>query len=141
VLGQDVTRSLRRQGLATRTVRLKLRYAGFETHTFQATLEQPTDADQDFLATAERLLREALPHPRPVRLCGIGAAGLSDTAQADLFDSGQSRGRALDLTLDALRERFGARALVRGPALAGDRPARQLDFSRDDIDAVIDGDA
>ena len=140
VLAQDVTRSLRRQGLWARTVRLKLRFAGFETHTFQATLENPTDLDDEFLRTADRLLREALPQPRPVRLCGIGATGIGDSVQADLFDTRRARSRTLDATLDQLRDRFGARVVVRGPALPGDRPARQLDFSRDDIDAVRDGD-
>jgi DNA polymerase-4 len=57
-LAQDVTQSLRRRRLGAHTVRLKVRFAGFETHTFQATLPTATDLDDDVLATADRLLGE-----------------------------------------------------------------------------------
>ena len=73
-LAQDVTRSLRRNRLWARTVRVKIRYAGFETHTHQATLEHATDVDQEVLRTLDRLLDEALAQSRPVRLIGVGAA-------------------------------------------------------------------
>ena len=129
-LAQDVTQSLRRHRLGARAVRLKVRFAGFETHTFQATLPTATDLDDDVLATADRLLGEALSQPRPVRLVGIGAAGLSEETQAGLFDDDRARRRALDGALDQLRQRFGPRAVLRG------RPVEQLqrDFRRDDLD-------
>ena len=135
-LAQDVTRTLRKQRLWARTVRLKVRYAGFETHTHQATLELATDLDAVVLATVDRLLAEALPEPRPVRLIGVGAASLSEDAQGQLFDSSGSRQHALDAAMDRLRDRFGAAAVVRGRV----GPARQLDFRRDDVDAATDPD-
>ncbi len=85
-LAQDVTQSLRRQGLWARTVRLKIRFEGFETHTFQATLTTPTDLDDEVLRTADKLVGEALTTSRPVRLIGIGAAGLSEATQDGLRD-------------------------------------------------------
>jgi DNA polymerase-4 len=129
-LAQDVTQSLRRRRLGARAVRLKVRFAGFETHTFQATLATATDLDDDVLATADRLLGEALSQPRPVRLIGIGAAGLSDASQEGLFDAGRLRRRALDGALDQLRQRFGPRAVLRGRPVLAD----QRDFRRDDLD-------
>jgi DNA polymerase IV len=129
-LAQDVTRSLRRHHLGARAVRLKVRFAGFETHSFQATLPTATDLDDDVLATADRLLGEALSQPRPVRLIGIGAAGLSEATQQGLFDEGRSRRRALDGALDELRQRFGPRAVLRGRPVLAD----QRDFRRDDLD-------
>jgi DNA polymerase-4 len=131
-LAQDVTRTLRKQRLWTRTVRLKVRYAGFETHTHQATLELATDLDAVVLTTVDRLLAEALPEPRPVRLIGVGAGSLSEDAQGQLFDASGTRQHALDTAMDRLRDKFGAAAVVRGRI----GPARQLDFRRDDIDAA-----
>jgi DNA polymerase-4 len=137
VLAQDVTRSLRRNRLWARTVRLKVRYAGFETHTHQDTLAAPTDVDTEVLATVDRLLDEALQVTRPVRLIGVGAAGLTDDNQGELFDPDRSRHHALDAAMDRLRERFGPTAVVRGQVAAG----RQLDFRRDDVDAASGGGA
>jgi DNA polymerase-4 len=129
-LAQDVTQSLRRHRLGARAVRLKVRFAGFETHTFQATLPTATDLDDDVLATADRLLGDALSRPRPVRLIGIGAAGLSEASQQGLFDDARLRRRALDGALDQLRQRFGPRAVLRGRPVHAD----QRDFRRDDLD-------
>jgi DNA polymerase-4 len=131
-LAQDVTQSVRRQRLWARTVRLKVRFAGFETHTYQATLPTATDLDDDFLATADQLLGQALAERRPVRLVGIGAANLLEATQDSLFDEDRSRRRALDTALDQLRQRFGPAAVLRGRPV----PAEQRDFRRDDIDSV-----
>ena len=131
-LAQDVTQSLRHNGLWARTVRLKVRFEGFDTHTFQATLATATDLDEEVLATADRLLGEALAKPRPVRLIGIGVAGVSEATQDGLFDQERSRRRSLDTAMDQLRERFGPKAVHRGQAVIGE----QRDFRRDDLDAV-----
>src|SRR5439155_8956169 len=131
-LGQDVTRSLRARDLWARTVRLKIRFAGFETHTFQSTLGLPTDLDREFLAAADRLLAQALPEARPVRLVGIGAAGLAEISEELPLDSSRARQRTLDQSLDRLRRRFGATAISRGTV----SPVRQLDWRRDDVDAA-----
>ncbi len=136
-LAQDVTRSLRVQALWARTVRLKIRYQGFETHTLQATVGSGTDSDREFLAIADRLLTQALAGGRPVRLIGIGAAGLAEAGQPDLLDGAGARDRALDQAMDELRQRFGSGAVRRGPTPAG----RQLDFRREDLDAVQDAPA
>ncbi|HEV3232633.1 MAG TPA: DNA polymerase IV [Candidatus Dormibacteraeota bacterium] len=134
-LAQDVTHSLRARRMWARTVRLKIRWAGFETHTLQATLAVPTDVDAEFLPTADRLLGEALAARRPVRLVGIGVANLVEAGQADLFEGDRGRARALDATLDSLRDRFGSGAVTRGRP-----PAReQRDFRRDDVDAARRG--
>ena len=131
-LAQDVTRSLRSQALWTRTVRLKIRYAGFETHTFQETLAVAIDTDREFLAASDRLLGEATASGRPVRLVGIGAAGLVEASQPELLDTSVTRERKLDQAMDELRQRFGGAAVRRGPAVGGP----QRDFRREDVDQV-----
>jgi DNA polymerase-4 len=134
VLAQDVARSLRAQSLWARTVRMKVRYAGFETHTLQATLSGGTDSDRELMGVADQLLAQATAAGRPVRLIGIGAAAFSEAAQPGLLDNAGARDRALDSALDQLRQRFGSSAVRRGPAVGG----RQLDFRREDLDAVGD---
>jgi DNA polymerase-4 len=131
-LAQDVTQSLRRNGLWARTVRLKVRFEGFETHTFQSTLATATDLDEEVLAAADRLLGDALAESRPVRLIGIGAASLSDATEDGLFDQERSRRRSLDIAMDQLRRRFGPQAVHRGQQGSGE----QRDFRRDDLDTV-----
>jgi DNA polymerase IV len=131
-LAQDVTRSLRSQRLWTRTARLKIRYAGFETHTFQETFSVATDTDREFLGAADRLLAQATSSGRPVRLVGIGASGLVDATQGELLDTGSARERALDHAMDELRRRFGGSAVRRGTVLGGP----QRDFRREDLDEV-----
>jgi len=136
-LAHDVGASLRRQHLVSRTVRLKLRFSDFDTHTAQTTLEEATDIDAELAAAAESLLAAAGRDPRAVRLLGVGAASLRD-AQADLLvDTARERRRALDQSVDALRRRFGAAAVRQG---AGG-PRRQLDWRREDVEAAALGDA
>src|SRR5205807_1934010 len=102
-----------------RTVELKLRSADFRTHTRSLSLSRPTDVTWTlWQAAAElfdrRIRRELL----PARLLGVGATGLVREAavQGDLFDDGwQNKQRALDQTLDQIREQFGDGAIERGP--------------------------
>jgi len=61
-----------------RTVTLKIRFTGFETHTASATLTEPTDDRQLILRTALHLLEKFLPLKKKVRLVGVRLASLSD---------------------------------------------------------------
>ncbi|MHB8507824.1 MAG: DNA polymerase IV [Candidatus Dormibacteria bacterium] len=136
-LADDVARSLRRQRLLARTIRLKLRFSDFETHSRQATLEVATDITVEIQARAEALLAGAIPAGRVVRLLGVTAASLTESAQASLLEvGGQARERTLDATIDGLRDRFGPSALVRG----GSTSREQRDYRRDDLDSLIPGD-
>jgi DNA polymerase-4 len=67
--------TLARDGASGRTVRIKVRYDDFSTVTRARSLPEPV-ADLDrVLPVALSLLRELDP-PRPVRLLGVGVAGL-----------------------------------------------------------------
>lgn len=119
-LAEGVGRRLRASSLSGRTVQLKLRVAPFETRTRQRTLAQPTDDDATLYRTARGLLREALAADRkrdavrPIRLVGVSAHGLVAGVQLGLFDS--ARSGQLNAALDAVRLRFGERALDRASA-------------------------
>ena len=81
-------------------------------------------ADRMFRVAEPLLVREA--DGRAFRLIGIGAHDLvadGRDRQAGLFDDGRDDGN-LDDVLDALRDRFGDEAVVRGRGF-GVRLARQ----------------
>ena len=125
-LAESVGTRLRHHQLAAGAVQLKLRYEGFETLTRQAPLPRQTrEAEVLFTAARDLLRRTAVPG-RGVRLVGITAIALSDAQQLTLFDADERTDR-LTRSIDAVRERFGERAIVRARLLR-ERPARRFDF-------------
>ncbi|CAB4925118.1 unannotated protein [freshwater metagenome] len=76
VLTAQLCGSLRERDRRGRTVRLKLRLDDFTTVTRARTLGHATDDEREIHGTAVELLREYRP-ARPVRLLGVGIAGLS----------------------------------------------------------------
>ncbi len=120
---ERVGASLRRQGLAGRTVTLKAKYADFTQVTRARTLDQPFNGTRLIYETAVALLRELNPK-RKLRLIGVGVShfgGGKEARQLSLFSESEQqdaarsgKDAALDKTLDELRERFGHRAVVRG---------------------------
>jgi DNA polymerase-4 len=125
-LAESVAGRLRRHDLAAGGVQLKLRYEGFETLTRQAPLPRQTRQTEPLYETALELLRRTLVAGRGVRLIGITAIGLTDAQQLTLFDGGDRMDR-LTRSIDAVRERFGDRAITRARLLV-DRPHRRFDF-------------
>jgi DNA polymerase-4 len=128
---ESVARRLRRDRLRARTVVLKLKLGrrvasgprGYPLLTRRATLGEPSDDGAVLSRTATRLLsRAAL--SEPVRLLGVGATNLvsADTGQLALFAAPRDERRArLNQALDAIADRFGTGAIVRGDARP-DRP-------------------
>lgn len=115
---ERVGAGLRRQGLAGRTVTLKIKYADFTQLTRSKTLPHRTNATQTIFETACALLH-ALRLEQKVRLIGLGVSGFQEGAeQGTLLSSpperDEERRRRLDSALDELRGRFGGRAVVRG---------------------------
>ena len=124
-LAETLARRLRNAGLAAGGVTLKLKTAGFRTVTRSRRLQTATrSADQMFRVAEPLLAREA--DGRAFRLIGIGAYHLVEAGQppqADLFAADPGDGD-LDEALDALRDRFGEDAIVRGRGF-GVKLARQ----------------
>jgi DNA polymerase-4 len=124
-LSESVAGRLRRHKMAAGGVQLKLRYEGFETLTRQATLPHPTTDAQVLLEVTHRLLDRTLQPGRAVRLIGITAISLVDAQQLTLFGDGQCVQRLAEAT-DAVREKFGDRAIIRARLL---REAPERRFS------------
>jgi DNA polymerase-4 len=116
-LASGVARTARREGLSGSVVTLKIRFAGFETHTRQHKREAATNDERDILRTAWQLFQGSKLPKRPVRLIGIGISCWEEqTAQADLFGSfEQSKdSQRLLKTIDDVTEKFGKGVLQLG---------------------------
>ena len=128
-LTETVARRMKKAGLAGGGVTLKLKTADFRTVTRARRLSAATQsADEMFGAAAPLLAREA--DGRAFRLIGIGAHALSEAgeadsaAQGDLFAGAAPSDDKIDKALDAVREKFGEDAIVRGRGF-GTRLVRQ----------------
>ena len=112
---------LKRQGLAANSVTLKLRLPDFKLRTRTRSIPSPTQLAPRLFAIARDLLkREA--DGASFRLIGVSTADFTPADEADkgdLIDVGVKREKAREQAIDALRDRFGAKAVVRG--LAFDR--------------------
>jgi len=125
-LAESVASRLRRHDLVAGAVQLKLRYEGFETLTRQAPLPSQTAEADPLFRTATSLLRRTLTPGRKGRLVGLTAISLAESQQLTLFD-GPDRGARLTRSIDAVRDRFGERAITRARLLRNG-PTRRFDF-------------
>ncbi len=125
-VAESVASRLRRHDLAAGSVQLKLRYEGFETLTRQAPLPRQTRESEPLYEAALALLRRTIVEGRGVRLIGLTAINLTDAQQLTLFDA-PDRSDRLARSIDAVRERFGERAITRARLLR-ERPQRRFDF-------------
>jgi DNA polymerase-4 len=114
-LAAEVARQLRKENLAGKTVKLKLRWPDFTTLTRQITLSGPTDQDDEIAETAIQLLRKVREPGAFVRLIGVGVSGLgAPVRQLGLWDTGSEKARKLQEVLDALQEKYGSDVVKRG---------------------------
>lgn len=129
-LSESVGGRLREDGVAGRTVRLKLRWPDFKTITRQIGLEQPTDQDGEIDRSVLGLFEKAWTPGRAVRLLGVGVSQLGPKLrQLSLFDSQWQADERLLAAIDSIRRRYGAGAVRRGGRSS--RPAADPS-SRDD---------
>jgi DNA polymerase-4 len=123
-----VAAQLRRNGLAGRTVTLKVRFADFSTVTRSHTLPVALDTGPALAAIAVELVGTAAPN-LGVRLMGLSVSGLQrePLSRQLAFDLGAGSGaepsivgsairlqdswRDVTAAVDAVRERFGRQAL------------------------------
>jgi DNA polymerase-4 len=118
VLAAEVASTARREHLSGSVVTLKVRFAGFETHTRQYSLAAPTHDERVILREAWRLFCHGHLPVKPVRLIGVGISRweLMQPAQATLFSSPQQhvRDERLLETIDRAAARFGKGTLQLG---------------------------
>jgi DNA polymerase-4 len=114
-LSAKVARSLRKNDLAGKTVKLKIRWPDFTTITRQTSLPQPTDSDDEIIKIALKLLHDVRKPRQAVRLIGVGVSGLgAPIRQLGLWDAGSEKARKLQAVVDELQEKYGRAMIHRG---------------------------
>lgn len=111
----EVARQLRRENLAGRTVKLKIRWPDFTTLTRQTTLTNPTDMEDEIAKTALALMKSVRKPSQAVRLIGVGVSGLGQPIrQLGLWDMDSEKSRRVQEALDALQEKYGKDVIHKG---------------------------
>jgi DNA polymerase IV len=126
-MSEGVSERLRDSGVKATTITVKIRDTTFRTITRQRTLPDPTDLTEPIFRAAIELARPEVRGVR-IRLLGVTASGLGDRDQLALFEAVDPRRRRAVEAADAVRHRFGERAITRARLVGSRLPAP---FERD----------
>ncbi|MFI5311138.1 MAG: Y-family DNA polymerase [Gemmatimonadales bacterium] len=139
-LSARVAADMRGDGLAARTITVKLRTNDFTTRSAGRTLRESVESDRAIAETALVLLDQLRRERKaPARLVGVALSNLSrgrDAEQISIFGPEaenpeapeRERDRALSRAVDRVRLRFGDEAIRTGPARSrpvGEKGARK----------------
>jgi DNA polymerase-4 len=117
-LSESVGRRLRKNNLKGNTIKLKLRWQDFSTHTRQMTLTQPTNDDREIYEAVKELFNQNWTKGKPVRLLGVGVTNfIKREYQLGLWDAPTKKDVDLFAALDTLRNRYGKDSIIRGSDL------------------------
>ena len=115
---------LRSDGLAARTITVRIRDMDFRTRSARRTLVQPVVSDRVLLKVSRELLAKLRAARRvPARLLGVAVSSLSQDPEADqlaLFAARADpnvetlRDRSLARAVDRVRARFGPKSVIPG---------------------------
>jgi DNA polymerase-4 len=115
---------LRSDGLAARTITVRIRDMDFRTRSARRTLAQPVVSDRVLLKVSRELLAKLRDARRvPARLLGVAVSSLAQDPEADqlaLFaaksdpNAETHRDRVLAKAVDRVRARFGPRSMIPG---------------------------
>jgi DNA polymerase-4 len=133
LLSERCCLALRKDGLATNRIAVKLRHSDFRTYMKFRTLEVPTDQEQVVYRVALDLFSRLLDSGVRIRLVGVALSGLVTAGcQGELFavpagpgsDGPEAEGLdalkmdSLNESVDRIRERYGFSSIVRGSTAA-----------------------
>jgi DNA polymerase IV len=119
-----IGRRLRAARRVCRTVVLRLRFDDFTRATRSYTMNEATAQTQTILSTGRGLLASAMPliERQGITMIGIALTNLEDDDAVQLaLPFERSRARAIDATIDTVRERFGTDAITRAVLLGRDQ--------------------
>jgi DNA polymerase-4 len=117
-LSQDVGFRLRQHGFFAKTIGIKVRFSDFSTLSRERTLQSHVNSDAEIFACVRELF-DKLERPRPVRLLGVAAGGLSDrtTVQPSLFEREDKSWEEVSKAVDSLRKKHGKKLVNLGATL------------------------
>ncbi len=114
-MSMEVARQLRKNNLAGKTIKLKIRWPDFTTLTRQTTLNNPTDQEEEIERAALELMKAVRKPKQAVRLIGVGVSGLgAPIRQLGLWDVDNEKSRKLQMALDELQQKFGRDVIHKG---------------------------
>jgi DNA polymerase-4 len=114
-MSTEVAKQLRRNNLAGKTIKLKIRWPDFTTLTRQMTLTNPTDQEDEIAQAALDLLKAVRKPNQAVRLIGVGISGLgAPIRQLGLWDVDSEKSRRLQDAVDSLHEKYGKDVIRKG---------------------------
>jgi len=109
---------LRREKKLTSCVTVKIRYSNYDTHTLQKRIAY-TAFDHELIKTARELFRKLYTRRMQIRLLGVKFSRLvHGTQQLNLFED-TTEIVNLYQTMDAIRKRYGSRAIGRASGYGG----------------------
>jgi len=114
-LCEQVSRRMRAEKCGCRTITLKVRYADFSTYTRSVTSREPTNFAEELITCARNLFGAFPSRGRRIRLVGVRASHLAPSdGPITLFpDDPSVRKEKLHSAVDAIKDRFGERAITR----------------------------
>jgi DNA polymerase IV len=118
-----LARRMRAADRVCRTVVLRLRFGDYTRATRSQTLPEATAHTQTILAAARELLIASTPmiRSRGITLIGVSLTNLLDGGAIQLaLELDRRRTLALDAAIDAVRDRYGSKAIVRATLLDRD---------------------
>ena len=134
-LTEGVSARLRSAGIRAGTVAVKIRDSQFRTVTRQKALPEPSDLTDTIWRATLELTRPEI-RGKKIRLLGVSATQLGQLGQPEqisMFEVVDARQRRVVDATDAVRRRFGDRAVTRASLLHRGLPSP---FERDPASAV-----
>jgi len=112
-LCQKVTRRLRKNKLIGNTVFIKVKDNKFNVRTRRITVQRYIDSTDDLYYLSKQLL-EKVKIKNPIRLIGVGIAGLKEKEkeQMSLFAKSENKDE-FNLAIDTIKDKFGNRSIRR----------------------------
>ena len=119
-LAEQTSDRAKAKDYAGKTVTLKVKTADFKGLTRSITLSEPTQMADRIYTNARQMLNTVI-DKGPFRLIGVGISHLTPAAEADhymdLLEQDAAKRAKAERATDAIRERFGKDAILKGRAL------------------------
>ncbi len=119
-MSEKVADRAKAANLAGRVITLKLKRSDHRILTRRHSLEAPTQLAGRIFAEAQRLLDHSVQNG-PFRLLGVGLSDLVAASEGelsgDLLDPAGNRKAAAERATDAIRDRFGPDAIIKGRSM------------------------
>lgn len=119
-LAHQLLQRLITEGLHSRVVRLKLRFADFTTTTAQRASERSIRSVDEVLPMVDALLDSRWNGITPIRLIGLGFADVAEEGeevQGELFEDRRERSAKLERTVTQIKSRIGSGAITKASLL------------------------